>query len=196
MSLEQKIEELTGTVTALTAIMEKMTANQERLLAGQEKAIEAVKAGNPATATRGRKAKAEAAPEAEKTVTPNTSDEPAATESGEDAAETASEPAAPTEKKPLSFAEAAKKWLDNAEKGSDEYKARGAKIMGILGNFGAGKMSEIGADDEGKAMFYLKRTVKGLPVNFDAEYDFAGAVDQTEPEAATAAAEDDDDMFG
>lgn len=220
MSLEQKIEELTGAMTALTAVMERTAANQERLLAGQEKAIEAVKAGNPATATtRSRKPKAVEAEAAEQK-----NDEPADTASGADDAGSASEgnsagvdattattaadnsattatgtttstASAAAEK--LTFAVAAKKWLDKEEKGSAEYKARGGKIMGILGNFGAGKMSDISADDEDKAMFFLKRTVKGLPVTFDAAYDFSGPFDQDEPAAdAPAASDEDEDMFG
>lgn len=200
MSLEAKIEELTGTVAALSALMERTAVNQERLLAGQEKAIEAVKAGNPSTATtRGRKKAAEA----------DTSSAPADTASQAEGAETASEgnAAAETakEEKPaaaastIKFGDAAKKWLDKAEKGTDEYKSRGSKIMAILGNFGAGKMSEVKDEDEAKAMFFLKRTVKGLPVTFDAAYDFEGSFDQDEPVAAepeAAASDDDDDMFG
>lgn len=209
MSLEQKIEELTGAVTALAAVMQQSVANQERLLAGQEKAIAVVAAGNPATAsTRGRKPKAD---------TPPPSDEPADTASGEEDAGSASEgnsvgaaesasttesPAAsksdaPAADKPKAgFAENAKKWLDKAEKGSEEYKQRGANIMAILGNFGAGKMSELKDEHQDKAMFFLKRAAKGLPTTFDAAYDFSGPADQPEPVAETAAAsDDDDDMF-
>ena len=204
MSLELKIEELTSTIDALSAVMAQTVANQERLLAGQKDAIEAVKAGNPATATtRSRKPKAV---EAEATEQKN--DAPADTASGADDAGSASEPApveekstaeaAPAATATLTFAVAAKKWLDKETKGSDEYKARGGKIMAILGNFGASKMSDISADDEDKAMFFLKRSVKGLPVTFDAAYDFAGAFDQDEPVAdgGAAADADDDDMFG
>lgn len=221
MSLELKIEMLTSTIDALSAVMAQTVANQERLLAGQKDAIEAVKAGNPATATtRSRKPKAV---EAEATEQKN--DAPADTASGADDAASASEgnsagvdattattaadnsattatgtttstASAAAEK--LTFAVAAKKWLDKETKGSDEYKARGGKIMAILGNFGASKMSDISADDEDKAMFFLKRSVKGLPVTFDAAYDFAGAFDQDEPVAdgGAAADADDDDMFG
>lgn len=194
MSLEQKIEELTGTISALVAVMERTAANQERLLAGQEKAIEAVKAGNPTTATRGRKAK-------EATPTPN--EEPADTASGAGDAKTASEPAeekkadpepAPAAEK-ATFGVAAKKWMDKEEKGTDAYKARGAKVVGILAHFGAGKMSELKDEDDAKAMFFLKRTAKGLPVNFEAAYDFDGPADQEEPVAAEVASDDDDDMF-
>lgn len=197
MSLEQKIEELTGTITALIAVQQQVVANQERLLAGQKDAIEAVKAGNPATATtRGRKAKA--------ADTPNTSDAPADTASGADDANSASDeaPTPPSEEKStpvpaekMTFGVAAKKWMDKAEKGTDEYKSRGQKVMAILGNFGAGKISELDAEHEDKAMFFLKRSVKGLPVTFDAAYDFAGPVDQAEPVAEAAAVDDDEDMF-
>lgn len=198
MSLEQKIEELTGTITALIAVQQQVVANQERLLAGQKDAIEAVKAGNPATATtRGRKAKA--------ADTPNTSDAPADTASGAEDASSASDeaPTPPSEEKStpapaekMTFGVAAKKWMDKAEKGTDEYKSRGQKVMGILGNFGAGKISELDAEHEDKAMFFLKRSVKGLPVTFDAAYDFAGPVDQAEPVAeAAAAVDEDEDMF-
>ncbi len=200
MSLEAKIEELTGTMTALIAALNRTSDNQERLLAGQEKAIEQVKAGNPTTAaTRGRKPKEVPAAE-------TTTDQSAATESGADVAKTADEtPAAapkeetapaPAEKEKATFAVAAKRWMDRAEKGSADYKARGTLVMGILAKFGAGKMSELDEANEDAAMFYLKRSVKGLPVNFDAAYDFAGDPEQPEPEAAAdAAADDDEDMF-
>jgi len=209
MSLETEIAELRGTVTALTEIIKQQVAVQERLLAGQTKAIDTVAAGNPATTekrTRVRKAKEEA----ETSDIPNTSAEPADTASGADDAESASEaaseepapkadpkPAADAPKEKLTFSVAAKKWLDKEEQGSDAYKARGKTIMGILANFGAAKMSELEAADEDKAMFYLKRAAKGLTINFDAAYDFDGAPDQPEPEAAGAvASDDDDDMFG
>jgi len=81
------------------------------------------------------------------------------------------------------------------EQGSDDYKARGKTIMGILANFGAAKMSELEAADEDKAMFYLKRAAKGVAINFEAAYDFDGAPDQPEPEVAGAADDDGDDMF-
>ncbi len=199
MSLEAKIEELTGAVTALAEILKQQASIQERLLAGQEKAIETVAAGNPTTAgKRTRKPK--------DSDTQNTSDAPADTASGaEDAASAseeapapkdepkpAAEPAEAGDKPKMKFSEAAKKWLDKETQGSDAYKARGKTIMGILANFGAAKMSELGEADEPKAMFYLKRAASGLTINFDAAYDFDGDPKQDEP----AAAAEDDDIFG
>lgn len=204
MSLETKIEELTGTVAALTTIIQQQLAVQERLLAGQAKAIETVAAGNPAApAKRGRKAV-----EKEVSDTPNTSDEPADTASGADDASSAADepasevveekpkPAATEEKAKLTFAVAAKTWLDQKEQGSAEYKVRGKTIMGILGNFGAAKMSEVPAENEDKAMFYLKRAASGLTINFDAEYDFEGDPKQDEPVADAVPADEDEDIFG
>jgi hypothetical protein len=198
MSLEQALTANTEAMTALAAVMEKMIHNQEGLLAGQQAALEKVAAGNPDKPTRGRpkKAETEAVVQPEKTDTPPTSEKPADTESGEQsvatAADAADAPAAPP------FKDVSKKWLDKAEKGTDEHKKRGVAIMGILGHFGAGKMSELKPEDEDKAMFFLKRHVKGLPVNYDAPYDFAGDPLQDEPEVSggEAAAEDDDDLFG
>lgn len=199
MSLETEIAELRGTVTALTALLAESNVIHERLLAGQQAAIATVAAGNPATTgKRTRKAKDD---------TPTTSDAPADTASGADDAGSASEEQAPkVEPKPateakekLTFSVAAKKWLGKEEQGSDAYKARGKTIMGILANFGAGKMSELEAADEDKAMFYLKRAVKGLTINFDAAYDFDGAPDQPEPaveETSAEGSDDDEDMFG
>lgn len=190
MSLEQKIEELAAALVENTDIL-------KQLVAGQKAAIEVVKQGNPATATRGRKAK-------DTPATPNTSDAPADTASGAEDAKTASdeaptppseeksEQAPAAEKEKPTFSVAAKKWMDKEEKGTDAYKARGAKVVAILANFGAGKMSELKDEDEAKAMFFLKRTAKGLPVTFDAAYDFEGAADQPEPAAAS---DDGDDMF-
>lgn len=224
MSLETKIEELTGTVAALTTIIQQQLAVQERLLAGQAKAIETVAAGNPAApAKRGRKAKDDAV---DSTDTQNTSAEPADTASGADDASSAAEgnsagadtttdtthadtgetttggtttstaSAAADAKSKLTFAVAAKTWLDQKEQGSAEYKVRGKTIMGILGNFGAAKMSEFPAENEDKAMFYLKRAVSGLTINFDAEYDFEGDPKQDEPVAAeVATADEDEDIF-
>ena len=199
MSLEQAILDLSEDVTALTAVMEKMIHNQERLLAGQQAAIEKVAAGNPDKPTRGRpKKNAEPEPAAETpaTDTQPTSEKPADTESGEADVKTASDK--PAENAVPPFKDVAKKWMDKAEKGTDEYKKRGVAVMGILGHFGAGKMSELPEDAEDKAMFFLKRHVKGLPVNYDAPYDFAGDPLQDEPEVSggEAAAEDDDDLFG
>jgi len=193
MSLESEIAELRGTVTALTEIMTQQVAVQERLLAGQQAAIATVAAGNPGTTgKRTRKPKEEA-------DTPTTSDAPADTASGADDAGSASEEQAPkpaADAPKAGFSVNAKKWLDKVEQGSDDYKARGKTIMGILANFGAAKMSELEAADEDKAMFYLKRAAKGVAINFDAAYDFDGAPDQPEPEAAGAAdADDGDDMF-
>jgi len=202
MSLEAKIEELTGAVTALVEIIKQDTIIKERLLAGQSKAIETVAAGNPAApAKRGRKSKEETAAD-----TQTTSAEPADTASGADDADSASDeapvaakadpkPAADAPKEKMTFSVAAKKWLDKEEQGSDAYKARGKTIMGILANFGAAKMSELEAGDEDKAMFYLKRVASGLTINFDAAYDFAGDPKQDEPAAGAAAADEDDDIF-
>lgn len=207
MGLEQKIEELAAALVENTSIL-------KQLVAGQKAAIEVVKQGNPATATRGRKPKGTDTPNTE--TTPNTSDEPADTASGAEDVASASEgnsagaaesasttetPAASKSDAPaaekITFGVAAKKWMDKEEKGSDAYKARGAKVVGILAHFGAGKMSELKDEDDAKALFFLKRTVKGLPVNFDAAYDFDGPFDQEEPVATEAAAsDDDDDMFG
>jgi hypothetical protein len=197
MSLEAKIEELSGTVAALTALMQQQVTIQERLLAGQEKALATVAEGNPTTATkRGRKPK--------DADTQTTSEEPADTASGAGDAESASDapgtadaadetpPAA--DKPKLTFGGAAKKWLEKEAAGTDAYKARGKTIMGILANFGAAKMSELNEADEPKAMFYLKRAAKGCTINFDAAYDFAGEPDQAEPVAA-ADSSDDDNMF-
>jgi len=203
MSLEQALTANTEAMTALAAIMEKVAHNQERLLAGQQAAIEKVAAGNPDKPTRGRPKKnpepeAEPAAETPATDTPTTSEKPADTASGEAAATTASETPAAAPDAPPPFKDVSKRWLDKAEKGSDEHKKRGVAIMGILGHFGAGKMSELKPEDEDKAMFFLKRHVKGLPVNYDAPYDFAGDPLQDEPvveQVAEAAAEDDDDLF-
>lgn len=206
MSLETALAENTAAMTALATIMEKMVHNQERLLAGQQAAIEKVAAGNPETATKRGRGRPPKNADAE---TPTTEESPAATESGEAAATTASEgkvdkpkaetPAATETKATPKFADVSKKWLEKAEKGTDEYKKRGAAIMGILGHFGAGKMSELPEIAEDEAMFYLKRHVKGLTVSYGAAYDFAGDPEQPEPvveETAADGSDDDDDLFG
>ena len=165
--MEAKIEELTGQVTALTEIITRQVAVQERLAAGAAAAMEKIEGGKAAAtggegkATRTRRTAA-AEPKA---------DAPAPTESGEAAAEAASSEPEP---KVVTFKDYAQNWLNAAEKGSDEYKRRGKHLMGILGNFGAGKISEVDEKNHAAAIFYIKRDEAGKPVDFSAAYDFAG----------------------
>ncbi len=170
MSLEAKIEALTGAVTALGVLIERQVAIQERLAAGADAALAKMEGGSPAAAgkaSRGRpKKETEAA-----TETPKPSEEPADTASQEPAADSASE----------SFPTFSKSWLDGAEQGSDEYKRRGKLLMGILGNFGAGKIKELDEKHHAAAIFYIKRDQSGKKINFEAEYDFAGDPAQDEP---------------
>lgn len=193
MSIESKIDELVAALTANTEIVQKQIAIQERLAAGAQAAMEKMESGKPATTGRGRKAK----------DTPPTSEEPAATESGADAADSASETPTPTpapaaEKPKPTFADFCKKYLGEPtdEGGKEAYQQRGKTLMSVLANFGAGKIGELDAKHQKTAAWYIKRAKAGLPINFEAEYDFAGPVDQPEPGAAAAAAESDDEFGG
>lgn len=193
MSLEAKIEELTGAVAALTAIVTSQVAIQERLAAGAQIALEKIEGGKAAAgaaegkATRTRKPKEEAAPEpkAEKV------EEPASTESGEAAAASASSD------DEVPFADFAKKWLmgvkdldpkDKTSKGYPEYQRRGKFLMQILGHFGVAKAPELPEEKHLAAKFYIERFKAGKEVDFDAAYDFTGAPDQE--------VGDDDDFGG
>ena len=190
MSLEAKIEELTGTVAALIAIVEKQVGIQERLAAGAAAAMEKMESGKAGAAegkaTRTRKPKDA---EAEATPTPKPAEEPAPTASGaEDAASVASD---------VSFGEFAKKWMndvpnldtkDKSSAGYPEYQKRGKLLMGILGHFGVAKVGELPEEKHSKAKFFIERSIAGKEVDFDADYDFAGDPAQ-DVEAA------DDSMF-
>lgn len=184
MSLETKIEELTGAVSALSALVATQVAIQERLVAGQAAALEKIDAGKDKVAAAPRRSRA-AKEEPEATATPKTA-EPAPTESGaEDADSASNKPAA------YSFADYTKAWLNSQEQGSAEYKRRGKLLMSILGNFGAGKISEVDEKHHAAAVFFVKRDEAGKTIEFDAEYDFAGDPAQ-ELEADDAAGAFDD----
>lgn len=180
MSLEAKIEELTGAVTALAEIVKSQVAIQERLVAGQAAALEKIEGGKEKATTTRRTRAAKDEPEA---APAPKAEEPAPTASGaEDAASASSEP------KKVSFADYAKAWLNSQEQGSAEYKRRGKLLMSILGNFGAGKISEVDEKHHTAAVFFIKRDEAGKPIDFDAEYDFAGdpAQDVEDDDAASA----------
>jgi hypothetical protein len=176
MSLEAKIEELIAALTKNSSLL-------ERVVAGQEAALAKIDAGNPKGATTARTRSSAAATAA---ASKPKDEEAASTGSGEaDVASVTSEKAAekPVEKKPaasekVGFGVFAKDWL--GDKTSDGYKDRGKHLMGVLANFGAGKIAEVSEKNEEAALFFLKRFTAGKPINFDVEYDFSGDPAQDE----------------
>jgi hypothetical protein len=63
--------------------------------------------------------------------------------------------------------------------------------MSILGNFGAGKISEVDEGNHAAAVFFIKRNEAGKAIDFDADSDFAGDPAQ-EADADDAAGAFDD----
>lgn len=164
MSLEAALAENTAALLANIEALKEIGLNQTRLLA-------AVPDAAPKTATR-RKAKDDTPP-----AEPETGkvEEPAATESGADVAGNASD--GPTL---ADFTELAKtNWLMKAD--TPEKKAPiGQFLVALQSHFGITKIFENLTDPEQikQATFFVKRKQAGLDVDFGADYDFSGPIDQ------------------
>jgi hypothetical protein len=199
MSIEAALAELTAalqentkTSLAVLAALNVTASNQERLIAGQGAAIDKVEAGKATPAPRTRK---------------KATEEPAVMETGADVAEPVSEPEA---KKPAArviteddLRTLAGEWL-SAQTDPAKRKEVGEFCKDVAENFGKKKL--VGPVVEGKehlgagiddpeelkqAWFFISRKQAGLPVDFKADYDFDGAIDQG---AAPAAADDEFDI--
>ena len=173
MSLEAALAENTAAMKDLIAALKVTGENQERLIAGQTTAIDMAESGK-ATRTRTRKPRGSEA-------------EPAVTEPEVVAAEPVSETA---QIKPVSVDDLkATAVAFMSEEGAD-LDARKAFVVSVLKNFGASKLQGEGVIADGiersQAVFFIKRAAKGLKVDFKADYDFTGPVDQ-----GGAPAEDD-----
>lgn len=174
MSLEAALAANTEALTAHTEVMKAVVANQERLLAGQQAAIEKIEAPK---ATRAR-----------------TKDEPSKETKAEPVKETKVEPvkaAADTTDDDIKAAAAA--WTNGA---SQEARMDAAcKMKSVLEHFGVGGKltgpeSKLDADMRKQTVFFIKRWAAGLPVDFNADYDFDGDPKQGAAEAAS------DDLLG
>jgi len=192
MSIEQKLDELTAavlknteTAMSLIAALGVTAANQERLILGQTKAIEVATSPEGKATTRRRSKPA---------------DEPAVTEPAEAVVEAASEPA--VEGRVVTEDEVrvlAAGWLKSATD-PEVRKEVGEFLSATAANFGRKKL--LGPVDPAKphlgegitdpaelkqAWFFISRKQAGLPVDFGADYDFDGGVDQ-------GGSSDDDDF--
>lgn len=169
MSLEAEITELRGSVAALTEVVKAQTAISERLLAGQQAAIEKLEAAKPASSgTRTRKPKDE----------PQGNAEPAATESGAADAKTASEEKSflPDVKDADGLKAHVGAWT-GATEDADERAKRVGVLKAMAEHFGcAPKFAELAADSDRlkQSLFFIERAKAGLPIDFSADYDFAG----------------------
>jgi hypothetical protein len=161
MSLEQALADNTAALKAHTAVMTTVAANQDRLLVGQQAAIDKIEGGG-----KGGKGK------------------PAETkETKTDKKNTATETADADVKK------TAVAWMEGKDDAAK--KAAGAFLADMLAHFGCGGKltgpeSKLNAEQRKQAKFYIERKAAGLPVDFNAEYDFDG-----DPKQGAAAAEED-----
>lgn len=181
MSLEAALAENTAQIAAFTSLMQdKVLPVYERLIAGQAAALDKIEAPK---ATRTTRAKKDDAPAPEPVTA-----EPAATASGEGDAVSASETAVSMvdDVKPVGLSH-----LEKLKKAGDTEAANafGAFMLSINSHFGgSAKLFERTDPDEAKqTLFFIKRKIAGLPVDFSADYDFDG-----DPEQGGASASDDD----
>lgn len=178
----------------LTAALNKNSTLLERVIAGQEAAMAKLEGSTAAPAAR-RTRKAADAPATDAPAEGNES-APAATEQPVADAAAASEPAAAATFTQDDLKAAAMGWRKAATEAKDEaaLKKQGELFLGIAAHFGSPKLtgpeSTLTSEQIKQAVFFTKRAQAGLSVDFSADYDFDGAVDQG------AAASADEDPFG
>lgn len=177
MSIEAALAEL-------TSALNKNTEHLARVIAGQEAAMAKLEGTTGTTTRRTRKAadEAPAAPAAEK---------PAA----EPAAEKTPEPATPAAQ---TFTQddlkaVAMEWRNST---TDEAarKKQNELFVAIAAHLGVSKMTgpegPQDSDQIKQAVFFIRRAMAGLKVDFGADYDFDGAPDQGVAAAETPAEDD------
>ena len=153
----------------MTAAVKENSAILTQVLAGQKTVIESLTSGG----TEPGKGKGKAAAETGKTDTAN-----ADKGKGKTTAETAKADKGKGKGKGVAnyadvISDLARNKFLNATDDTDERQERGAFIKSLAENFGVGKLTEISDGDEQKAaVWYLKRKIAGLDVNFSAENDF------------------------
>lgn len=191
MSLESKIDELMGALTAHTAALGANTAVLERVVAGQAAAMEKLEAGSGKAATGTRSRKAAAAPETPPATEPAAAAPEAPATAGKepipDAPQTTVCGVDVTSDDALRAHIAA--YL-NRDTDAAARKERG----GILATFLAEMGTKTFVGDEGvkdindrrRLAFYVARAAAGLPVDFAADYDFDGDPAQGDAPAADA----------
>ncbi len=175
MSTELTVAALFEGMTALTTSLNRVAENQERLLAGQQAALDKIEGGK-ATTTRTRRTKADDAaeqtpaaeqvqpePEPVKSFLPDVTDE-------------------------ASLKAYVSAWTGAVE-GADRAK-RVELLKAISAHFGVEpKFAPLSADAARlkQVLFFIERSKAGQPVDFGADYDFAG-----DPAQGAAAADESD----
>jgi hypothetical protein len=170
------LEAFFGAMVSLTDAITRQTAIQERLAAGADKALALAEAGKPAT-TRTPRAKKEE-PAAAAPATETGLNLPAVAVGDGEALKAIIQP-----------------WLAEAKKGTPEATERTGFFKDMAGHFSIEpKFANFAADADTlkQTLFFFERKKAGHTVTFGAEYDFDGALDQDEPAAPAAAADEDD----
>lgn len=166
MSIEAALAENTASNLALAAAIAANTSILEKLEAGREAAVTALenKADKPARTSR-KKADEPAAGNGEA----------ASTGSQAGGATAAAEPTGPSDDE---LRNAATTYIQGAGEDKAQRSERGANIKSITDHFGTktlvGETGITGVEQRTQALFYLNRLAAGQPVDFSAEYDFAG----------------------
>lgn len=182
MALEQLLVDLTAALTANTEVLGKILAGRDEALAKLEAGAAAAEGGPKTTRTR-RTTKADEAPAAVPADTGNVDGAPAVTESPEAGAAAASEPAptpvvqeAPAISDDMIRSEATAYVAGGGTQ--EESQKRGAFIASLLQHFGTKSLvGETGITDPAdrkQCLFFVRRKVAGLDVDFAADYDFDG----------------------
>lgn len=165
------VQEMFSSIVALTAALNRSSDISERLLAGQQAALDKVEAPK---ATRGRKAKEDAAPAAEEVKAESAAEKvveekPAAAEKAPETPSLATGEAVKTH---------ALSWINEVAKTDPVRKERGDFVLAVQNHLGT-KLGELtDADEIKQAVFFIERKKAGHDVDFGAEYDFDAAVDQ------------------
>lgn len=181
MSIEQLLTENTAALNRNSDLLERVIAGQEAAMAKLEGAV----AAKPAS--RSRKPKDEDAG--------NAGGEGASTASQEPAATPAVEPAPAADA--ADAADAPTATQDDVRKAAATLKSKlsddeaGAFMKSLVSHFGTPKLvgdqSTLTPEQLAQAVFFFERKALGLPVDLNAEYDFAG-----DPGQGAEAQQDDD----
>lgn len=179
------LEQFIAALQENTATTAKNNELLERVVAGQNAAIEKIEAPK----TQRKKAEPEtpaAAPAAETPAQPETKTPVATTDVTDDELK-AEALAWMADVDPAGAADPTKKDVAKRTACADFFKA-------IVTNFGlngtlTGPKAELDGEQRAQALFYIRRRRAGLPVDFNAEYDFDG--DPAQGGAAASASDDE-----
>lgn len=186
MAIEQLLADLTSAVEKNTSALEKLEAGRAAAIAQLEKKD----AADGARTTRSRSKKAE--PEAGPVETAKPEPEvqvPATAEPKAEAPKAAATTTAPElSKVEETLRDEVNAYLRSATNEAGKLELQG-KVKTIVQHFGGpliGERSNLDEDQRAQALFYVRRLVAGLTINFAQEYDFAGDPKQDSAQPATA----------